>query len=303
MTIRFTLVLLSALVITSPSRAGERVHNVVPGETLGDIAELYYGDAQRTHVIQLYNQLESARIQVGSDLSIPVVDEHIVSSGESWSSLSTRYWGEAALHQELARQVGGAPDAQLRVGQKLTIPVLIPYRIKSGETLAAVSRRFYGHPQQAEPLARMNGIREPRRLQVGTRVRVPLADLGPGPAIPAVARAEVPQVSAAPPQSAPTQQASFGGPLRRAINAYLDGSYELALERLEGLRPRVLAEGKPSEQGLLLRHLVFVYTAFDRDPEACESYLALREIHPEYEWDPDEVSPKILRVVAGCEGG
>jgi LysM repeat protein len=305
MTTRLTLALVIILSTAAPSLAREIAHTVAPAETLGDIAQVYYRNAQRAEVIQLYNNLESSQIKVGTELRIPVVDEHVISSGESWSGLAARYWGDGGLHRELAIQTTGSADTKLRIGQKLLIPVLIPYRIKQGETLVAVSRRFYGHPGKAQALARVNGVETPRRLQVGAPLKIPLADLGPPPAIPPASAEEpdVPQVSSAPPQLTRHQEPSFGGPLRRAINAYLDGRYDMALERLETVRPRVLAEGKPSEQALLLRHLVFVYVAFDRNREACESYRALRQIDPDFEWHPDEVSPKILGVVEACNSG
>jgi hypothetical protein len=64
-----------------------------------------------------------------------------------------------------------------------------------------------------------------------------------------------------------------------------------------------LAGGTRADQQLLLRYLVFVYTAYNQTDRACESYQALRQIRPDLTWDPDEVSPKILRLIASCEGG
>ena len=129
---------------------------------------------------------------------------------------------------------------------------------------------------------------------MGAMLRVPLGELAPGP----VTR-PVPVASAPPNASAKGLKKS----LRRAINVYLEGRYDDALTQLEELRPRVLARGSRSEQLLLLEHLTFVYVAFDRVKDACDGYRALLQLEPNFRWNGDRVSPKILRLVATCQRG
>ena len=298
----FALLLQLLLLAAAPAAAGELTHRVAPNETLGDIAQTYYGDAGRADVIRFYNGLASSVIQAGSELRVPVVDEHSVVAGDSWSALALRYWGDASLHRRLAEQSAGSADARLRVGEKLRIGVLLSYPLGSGDTLAAVSRRFYGHPGRAVALARFNRVKDPRRLRAGFKVRVPLTDLGPPPelAAPPAPEPATPEVASPPPEP---ESPRLEKPLRRAINTYLDGRYAQALEELEELRPQVLANGSRAEQVLLLQHLIFVYTAFEQVDAACDSYRALRQVDPELHWDRDLISPKILRLVASCEGG
>ena len=297
-----TRLLLLLLVLTSPVTASELRHRVAPEETLGVIAQTYYGDVSRAEIIRIYNGLDQPVIRAGTDLRIPVADKHTVVAGDSWSALALRYWGDASLHRRLAEHCAGSPDASLQVGETLRIGVLIPYRLGQGENLARVSRRFYGDPTHAEELARFNRVKNPRRLQVGQKVLVPLADLTPADAGALATRKEpvAPSVSSAPPEPGPS---SFEKPMQRAINTFLDGRYEQALARLEELRPQVLARGKRTEQVELLEYLVFVYTAFEQTDSACEGYRALLQLEPELSWDRDEISPKILNLVATCEGG
>ncbi len=291
--------LASGLLLASGlAAAGELRHEVQPDQTLGEISQLYYGDARHAEMIRCYNGLDSSAIGPESQLSIPRVEEHTVTAGDSWSALALRYWGDASLHQQLALYAAGRSDAPLKVGQKLRIGPLISYRLASGDTLASVSRRFYGQPDRATALARFNRVKHPRRLQVGTRVKVPIAELGlaaaaPPPPDPAV----LVEVAAAP---APDR---FKAALRRARNTRLDGRYHDALEQLEALRSTVLAQGSRSERVLLLEQLTFIYTAFDRDQDVCDGYRALLALEPQLEWDGDQVSPKILRLVARCQGG
>ncbi len=291
--------LASGLLLASGlAAAGELRHEVQPDQTLGEISQLYYGDARHAEMIRCYNGLDSSAIRPESQLSIPRVEEHTVTAGDSWSVLALRYWGDASLHRQLALYAAGRSDAPLKVGQKLRIGPLISYRLASGDTLASVSRRFYGHPDRATALARFNRVKHPRKLQVGARVKVPIAELGSAPAAsPPPDPVVLVEVAAAP---APDR---FEAALRRARNTQLDGRYHDALEQLEALRATVLAQGSRSERVLLLEQLTFIYTAFDRDEDVCNGYRALLQLEPQLEWDGDQVSPKILRLVARCQGG
>ncbi len=286
------------LALASGPAAAELYHQVQPDESLSEISQAYYGDARHSELIRFYNGLDSSSIRAGNQLRIPVVVDHTVVAGDSWSALALRYWADAALHRQLAMHTLGRSDAPLKVGQKLRIGPIIPYRLRSGETLAAVSRRFYGQPERAGELARFNGVKHPRRLQVGAKLYVPIAELGSAPATPAQKEKPVTgAVASAPPPK------EFAQALRRAINTHMDGRYDDALKQLEALRPKVLAEGSRSEQVLLLEHLTFVYAAFDRPKDVCSGYRALLQLEPELDWDGNRVSPKILRLVARCQGG
>ena len=279
------------LALSSGPAAAELRHEVKPGESLGEISKAYYGDARHSELIRFYNGLDSSSLRAGKQLCIPRVENHTVTAGNSWSALALRYWGNAALHRQLALHTTGRSDAPLKVGQKLRIAPIIRYRLRAGETLAAVSRRFYGQPGRAGELARFNGVKHPRRLQVGAKLYVLIEELGSVPAAPAQEKA----VTLAPPK---LEQA-----LQRVINTQLDGRYDDALAQLEALRPKILAEGSRSQQVRLLEQLTFVYAALDRPKDACSGYRALLQLKPELDWDGDRVSPKILSLVARCQGG
>ncbi|MFQ5512894.1 MAG: LysM domain-containing protein [Myxococcota bacterium] len=294
------LVLLTLFAAASPAGSRELVYRPEKGETLESLARRFYGDEDLAILLRVYNGLEPGQSSPSVELRIRVADRHRVTEGETWSGLADRYWSDASLHRSLAELVAGDPQAPPRKGETLVIPALAPYPLGPGETLAAVSRRIFGDSAHAELLARLNGVSDPRRLQVGTILHVPVwppADAGKSPAT-------LPDVAASPPQEAGTgrgtQAPSLSSQLRHAVNAYLDGSYQAALKKLEALRPTILEKGRRAEQTLLLRHLVFVYAAFDRREEACKSYGKLKEIDPELHWSRDEVSPKILGLLESC---
>lgn len=286
--------------------AGERIHDVAAGEDLASIARLYYDDARGAEVIRVHNGLPSGSVARGRRLRIPLSDLHRVRPGESWSGLAHRYWGKASLAGELAFHAGGSRDAVLGSGLELRVPVLISYPLAAGETLAAVSRRFYGHSSAGEPLARLNGVADPRRLRVGTPIRVPIQSRrtpklpGNGPNARAIHAAETPPVAAAGSDRHPSE---FAAPLRHAVRTYRDGNWGAALLELEELRPLVRARGSRAEQLQALEHLTIVYTAFDRIAEACSAYRALRRLAPQQRWDPDRISPKVIERSAECTGG
>ncbi|MCA1781805.1 MAG: LysM peptidoglycan-binding domain-containing protein [Dermatophilaceae bacterium] len=47
------------------------------------------------------------------------------------------------------------------------------YTVKSGDTLWALATRFLGHGNKWEQIAKMNNIRDPKRLKIGTVLRLP----------------------------------------------------------------------------------------------------------------------------------
>jgi len=296
------LPILIALISAAGEGHSQVIHRTQAGDTLGSLAERYYGDAGLADLISRHNGIGKA-LKPGVELRLPSASTHQVARGESWSDLAARYWGEAAAGPELARWCGSDGTTAPVQGRVLAIPALAKHRIEPGETLVALARRFYRDPEKAADLARLNRIKDPRRLRAGTAVRVPFFG---------TVRSEraAPVQAAAAPSPAPTRGDVPSAPQRRgdplgadlsgAVNAYLDGNFEDALARLEEQRPRVLASGSPDQRGLLLRYLIFSYVAFDRDDAACEAFSTLRKSGADAALDPELVSPKIRGVLDQC---
>lgn len=310
---RIALALLFALVCSARSGHSQVIHRTQRGETLGGLAERYYGDSGLADVIARHNGIQGA-LKPGVELRLPSASKHEVARGESWNDLAARYWSEASSGQALARWCGSDGATAPVKGQVLTVPALVRHRIQPGETLVALSRRYYRDPEKASDLARLNRIADPRRLHAGAVVRLPFfASVRPEQAANAAARAAPSTAPPPPPKAAaaPTNRKDVAaGPARRedalsadlssAVNAYLDGSFEQALARLEEQRPRVLASGSREQQGLLLRYLIFSYVAFDRNDSACDAFAALRKRGADDALDPELVSPKIRSVLDQC---
>ena len=306
------LTLASALVWLAASApgAGDVRHEVRPGETLASLAKRYYGSTALGEMLGTYNGL-AGKLEPGTTLRLPSGRDYVARAGDSWSHLAETQLGDAALAVLLAELNGSSAEAPLRIGQQLTIPVLVDYRVAPGDSFARIARRFYGGPDRAGFLQRLNRTGNARWLQVGQLLRVPLTQSLAEPPAPEsdqhrAARAEaarpgtttdLPSVAVAPVLDGLREE------LRRGMSAYSDGSYDTALERLEPLRAEVMARGSLRDQRELLRHLAFAYVAYGRTEEACSAYRALMAIEPSQPLDPDRISPKIREVLAGCGGG
>jgi hypothetical protein len=304
--LRCGVLLVLALLLGLSAGAAERSVTLAPGESLEQLAERLYGDPGRAAALRAHNKLPGGPLQPGATLDAPFSETVRVAPGDSWSSLAKRHWGDGRRGRDLALVVRGDSAAKLRAGSSIQVPVFVEERLEKGKTLAALSRRHYGTSSRADLLTRVNGIKNARRLRVGAKIRVPVVLIE---ASPQVARAPEPpappqpDVAAPSPAPAPTPapaDGDFEALLYEAVGAYLDGSYGRALEELETLRPGVLESGQRGERELLLTNLVYLYVAFDRPDQACETFGELRTLDPQVQFDEDLVSPKIRRLVERC---
>ncbi len=290
------------------------------GEDFGALAERTLGDAGLGELLSSHNGVR--RLEVGSEVSLPAARRHRVVPGQSWEDLARRYWGDPDLGAYLALFSGHPASEPPPVGDEILIPALARYRLQPGDTLARLARVFLRDVAFAQPLAGLNRFENPRRLGVGTPVLVPVRNPAlpqPGSddavrgtsdpvATPGVsendarhdASVEVPGTASNTPPVGAAASSEHTERLLQAVNLYLDGDFEVALERLEALRQPVLESGSQLDRALLLRHLIYVYVAFDRGDDACVMHDALLAVEDEPEWNPDLVSPRILQAIRGC---
>ena len=211
---RSAVALALALLLPLPGLAGQVV--VKPGETLSDIAARYGVSVDR--LLQLNGIKDPKGLQVGTKLTVPGAPSspsrgsssqggssqgsggrgnYTVKSGETISEIADRY----GISSERLLALNGIRDPKgLQVGSRITVPTSGPakpakpasaggsaspasrgpgnYTVKSGETISEIADR-YGI--SSERLLALNGIRDPKGLQVGSRITVPTA----GPAKPA----------------------------------------------------------------------------------------------------------------------
>ena len=287
--------------------AGERIHTVTSGETLGFIAHLYYGDQARAGFLQGVNGKTSSVIRPGEKLRVPYSEVHTVRRGDSWSGLSKRYFGDAMLYPVLAGLNGTVSERALRIGERLQIPAVLDHELKRGETLAILAERFYGDPRKGRLLAQFNGVDDPRRLPIGAPLRIPVLSLPLAPAEeePPPVRAKR-QASPEPSETEPqppepvvetaSRPSSFATELNAAASAIRSGEFGAARRQLQSLLEPITRVGTPAARDEHRLLLASVWVAYDRPEEACRAYGegGVGEL------DPNLVSPKIRTVLAGC---
>lgn len=289
--------------------AGRRIqiHPLESGQDLVWVSQHYYGTAQFDSVLMRYNQLPSTTPEPGTRVRIPRSPTHTVEAGDTWSELSARYWKLPSAAGALAHMNGRSLQEPLRVGERVTLPILVPVTLGRGQTLASIARELYGKTEFWKLLQTVNRIERPRKLRPGSRIVAPVIlerseAQEPAVVVPGTADLEADPGKAfeANPQADPAHELEAG------IDAYLQGDYARALESLESARSDIMTRGSARQQRSLLRHLGFSYVAYDRREPACSAFRDLASVSPgdggSAGWDPELISPKILATLHSCQG-
>jgi LysM repeat protein len=315
----FAALLLALVLGPWVALAAERSHEVRPGESASTIAQQHYGDATLGAALLRYNGKHGTTIRAGEMLRVPYCEIHVVSPGESWSALAKRYLGRTSGWRAIAELNGFDPQQPLAVNTRVIVPVPWPHTLRRGETLAALSERFYGDRSRVELLRSFNGIDDPRRLAVGQHLEIPLVTMllrqelrtvqraepkpAPTPAPTPTSTKTVAKKSAPPepePVPAPVEP-RYTAQLARAERQFERGDYAAAERTLTELEQPVAGDGAPADRAELARLLAFVLVAFDRLDEACAAYRDAAQDAPRAELDVERVSPKIRRALASCD--
>ena len=146
------------------------VHTIQPDESLSTLAEKYYGDYRKFHLIADYNEMaDPTRVTVGQDVKIPVIEGipimadpdriqaaegvsddklpddiitvkryviHTVQAEESLSKLAMQYYGDYSKYPVIAQFNNLDDGTSVRVGQDLKIPEIegVPFQVE-GKTV------------------------------------------------------------------------------------------------------------------------------------------------------------------------
>jgi hypothetical protein len=98
-------------------------HKVAPGETWMSLSLAWLGDSRRAEVLARANHGVSWVQPVdGLEVEIPAIVAHIVSAGESSTSLAARYWGDGNRGWEL-NAFNGRDEAPMRRGEIILVPL------------------------------------------------------------------------------------------------------------------------------------------------------------------------------------
>ena len=103
---------------------------------------------------------------------------HTVKRGETLGVIAKKYGLTASA---LATHNGIANPNRVKVGQKLTIPAktdTITYTIRKGDTLSTIAKKY---KTTAAAIAKANGIRNPKTIQPGQKLKITKGTVGEKP--------------------------------------------------------------------------------------------------------------------------
>jgi LysM repeat protein len=170
---------------------------------------------------------------------------HVVRDGETLGAISRRHLGTSSRWREIAKANGISDAANLRVGQKLVIPGVSTtgssaaaattpaastgsattaargegagtwHTIARGDTLQAISQRYFGTTRRHGEIKRANPGLNDRRLVIGAKLWIPGAEStgsssAPAASPAAASRPAQPEPVSPPPVESPSQPASGG---------------------------------------------------------------------------------------------
>ena len=132
------------------------LHTIKPGETISSLADKYYGDYRKFHIIAKYNEIEDAtRLDVGQQIKVPVIKGMPIIAG---------------THD--IRTEGGDP-ASLMGEDVVVIKRYVLHVVKPGESLSKIAGIYYGDFKKYDLIAEFNGLASPTAISVGQELKVP----------------------------------------------------------------------------------------------------------------------------------
>ena len=132
------------------------VHTIQPDESISTLAQKYYGDYRKFHLIAEYNELEDAtKVSVGQEIKIPVV--------EGIPIIVDR----AAIKTE----TGESPESM--PGEIITVKRMVTHIVQPGESLSKLAAMYYGDYTKYNIIAEFNGIAQGTSVRVGQELKIP----------------------------------------------------------------------------------------------------------------------------------
>jgi tetratricopeptide (TPR) repeat protein len=132
------------------------VHTLQADETISTLAERYYGDYRKFHVIAEYNEMEDAtKVTVGQEIKIPVIE------------------GTPILADPSTIQTDTAKAPEALPGEVITAKRYVIHTVEPDESLSKLSMMYYGDYAKYDLIAKFNSIKEGTSLRVGQELKIP----------------------------------------------------------------------------------------------------------------------------------
>lgn len=132
------------------------LHTLQPDESISTLAQRYYGDYRKFHLISQYNELEDAtRVTVGQEIKIPVLEGIPIIAEPS----------------EIRTDSGQAPQAVS--DEIIMVKGYITHIVQPEESLSKLARRYYGDYNKFDLIAKFNDIDDLTSVRVGQEIKIP----------------------------------------------------------------------------------------------------------------------------------
>jgi len=132
------------------------VHTLKPDETISTLAEKYYGDYRKFHLIAEYNELEDAtKVTVGQEIKIPVIE------------------GMPIIADRAAIQTDTIEPSEPLPGEIITVKGYITHSVQPGETLSKLAQMYYGDLKKYDIIVKFNNLEDGAPVRVGQELKIP----------------------------------------------------------------------------------------------------------------------------------
>lgn len=283
-------------------------HVVAPGETLAQIAERAYGDAQLESLLVFANALDvqgGSAIVAGMRIEIPAPGHHRALDHDTWAGMALTFLGDARRADVLARANQAVSWIPPVAGQEILIPAVVAQLAGEGDTTATLAKRYLNDMNRSWELDAYN-FRKPGALRRGEVMLIPLASLALSEQGKAEARRAGERAVSEGAGAAHDAQHRADAELPTLLAHVRGGRYVEAV----ALGNRLLGSGDLTRPQLAMVHrsLLDAYVALDAPGAAAGACAAFRANEgdpkrgahpaPEIRLDPRTVSPKVR---AACD--
>jgi tetratricopeptide (TPR) repeat protein len=132
------------------------LHTIQPGESISKLADRYYGDHMKFHLIAEYNELPDATsVKVGRQIKIPVIEGVPIIADVT------------QIQADSKERLESTPEEIIIVTRYIT------HTIQKGESLSRLAKRYYGDYKKYDLIAKFNDVEDIRDIHVGQEVKIP----------------------------------------------------------------------------------------------------------------------------------
>jgi tetratricopeptide (TPR) repeat protein len=132
------------------------VHTLQPDETISTLADQYYGDYRKFHLIAEYNELEDAtKVTVGQEIKIPVLE------------------GMPIIADRAAIKTDNGQIPESMPGEIITVKGYITHSVQPGETLSKLAQMYYGDLMKYYIITKFNNLEDGVPVRVGQELKIP----------------------------------------------------------------------------------------------------------------------------------